>query len=188
MRAPSIPPTPPAAVLAFRSGPVLFTDPEHVAVATTLAEVRPTLEAAEAAAARGCYAVGFVAYEAAPAFDRALQVRASGPTPLAWFGVFRRRIALPLESLTPPPGAQGPPSRWAPSVPRGEYDRAIASIRQAIERGDVYQVNYTLRLRAPLRESGWDLFRRLRAAQPDTYAAWLHLGAAEVVSASPELF
>src|SRR5687768_1566817 len=52
-----------------------FADPARVIVATRLEDVRPALREAERAARAGLYAAGFVAYEAAPAFDAALAVR-----------------------------------------------------------------------------------------------------------------
>src|SRR5436305_10146451 len=67
--------------------------PEGVVLARTLAEVVPALQAIEAAVGRGLHAAGFLAYEAAPAFEPALAVRApSGRLPLLRFGLFRERV------------------------------------------------------------------------------------------------
>jgi para-aminobenzoate synthetase/4-amino-4-deoxychorismate lyase len=41
-------------------------------------------------------------------------------------------------------------SAWQPAIDREAYDVAVARIRDAIAEGDVYQVNYTFPLRAPL--------------------------------------
>jgi len=51
---------------------------------------------------QGLHAAGFVSYEAAPAFDRALSVREAPRFPLLWFGLFpaMETIALP-SSITP---------------------------------------------------------------------------------------
>jgi hypothetical protein len=84
-------------------GPLAFGPPVQVIEARALADVLPAVRAAEAAAeaaARaGRWVVGFVAYEAAPAFDPAMRVR-RGAGPLAWFGVHD----APLPSLSPGPG------------------------------------------------------------------------------------
>ena len=64
-----------------------------------------TIEAAEAAAARGLWAAGFVAYEAAPGLDPSLTVAGRRPDdpfaklPLAWFALFERQE----ETLLPEP-------------------------------------------------------------------------------------
>jgi len=156
-------------------------------------EVPGVLEAAEAAAARGLWAAGFVAYEAAPGLDASLVVRsrAEGDTfaqlPLAWFALFARcRDASPLE---PPAEAPDPmPSPWRPSVPREAYDAAVARIRERIAAGDTYQVNYTIRLHATIAGDDRGLYRDLALGQRGGYAAYLNAGRYHVLSASPELF
>ena len=61
----------------------------------SISDVMAILGEVEAAARRGWYAAGFVAYDAAPAFDSAFRVTAPSPPPgveatipLAWFGLF----------------------------------------------------------------------------------------------------
>ncbi len=81
---------------------------------------------------------------------------------------------------------------WASSLERPAWTDAVAAIRSAIARGDVYQVNLTRRLSAPLPE-GADalaLGRVLAAAHPAPHAVTLRLPAAgvSIASASPELF
>ena len=60
--------------------------PARVLVAHHIDEVKPVLEAVHAAAEAGHWCVGHVRYEAAPAFDAALQVHAADG-PLVWFEV-----------------------------------------------------------------------------------------------------
>src|SRR5262245_37380008 len=75
-----------------------FSQPREVLVATELSQVVPVLRAAEAAARAGNTAVGFIAYEAAPAFERVMQVAKSGRLPLAWFAVYE--TTSPTSSAT----------------------------------------------------------------------------------------
>lgn len=167
-------------------------EPAGVLEATSPSEVAGVLEAAEAAAARGLWVAGFVAYEAAPGLDPALRVRpreAEDPeatVPLAWFGMFeaRQETALP-DPPDEPVAAVGP---WAPSVGRADYDEAIGRIRDHIAAGETYQVNHTLRLHATLRGDPRGLYRDLCHAQRGAYGAYLDTGRHRVVSASPELF
>ncbi|MGZ8635428.1 MAG: aminodeoxychorismate synthase component I [Actinomycetota bacterium] len=178
----------PGAERAFR-----LVGPAGVVEARRPDEVPGAIRAAEAAAARGLWVGGFVAYEAAPGLDPALAVRDPAPgdpfggLPLAWFGLFEgREDVAPLE----PPGAsaveQGSP--WRPSVGRDAYDRAIATIRELIAAGESYQVNYTLRLRARIAGDEHGLYRDLALAQRGAFAAFLDAGRYRVLSASPELF
>src|SRR5690606_21000851 len=69
-----------------------FALPRQVLVAARLQEVTGVLHAVEAAARAGRWCVGWVRYEAAPAFDPALAVHAEaqgeGAPALAWFAVY----------------------------------------------------------------------------------------------------
>src|SRR3954471_11487059 len=68
--------------------------------ADSVGDVVPALRAVEDAVAAGAHAAGFVAYEAAPAFDPALATHPPDPRlPLLWFALFDRRIdADPADS------------------------------------------------------------------------------------------
>jgi len=152
------------------------------------------IEAAGSAAARGLWAAGFVAYEAAPGLDPELSVRVRAPDdpfadlPLAWFALFERKEDVPpLEParIEPPPAAGSP---WRPSVDRATYDAAVERIRELIAAGHTYQVNHTIRLRAVIHGDERGFYRDLCLAQRGGYAAFLDLGRYRVLSASPELF
>ncbi len=156
-------------------------------------EVADVLEAAESSAQRGLWVGGFVAYEAAPGLDPALEVRAREPgdpmadLPLAWFALFEGRE----ETLLPEPrdGAPSAPAGgWLPSVDRPAYDAAIAEIHERIAAGDTYQVNHTLRLRSTVAGDERGLYRDLCFSQRGAYGAYLNAGRYRVCSASPELF
>jgi len=172
-------------------GALTFHEPTEVISATRLEDVAPALARVEAAALKGRWAAGFVSYEAAPAFDSAFRVKESGPLPLLWFGVFERAVTGAPDSPLPALPAEDPPfdlGEWTQDVDAGEYHRCIGAIRDAIRDGAVYQVNYTLRLRAPFTGDPLALHRRLCAAQGSSYSAYLDLGRFSVLSASPELF
>ena len=171
-----------------------LTGPVGVVEAHRPDEVAGVLEAAASAAARGLWAGGFVAYEAAPGLNADLHVRdqpAEGPTahlPLAWFAMFEGREAVD----TPEPPLELPmtPSRspWRPSVPLERYEESVRWIRELIAAGETYQVNYTIRLHARVEGAERGLYRDLCLAQRGGYAAYLDTGRSRVLSASPELF
>jgi len=163
--------------------PLYFAAPRRVVEARTLEQVRPALAAVEAEAAAGRWAAGFLAYEAAPALDPALRALAAGPGPLAWFGIYDAPA-----TCAPPPLGEATLGALAPDVDRAAYLAAVERIRARIARGDVYQVNHTIRLRGPFRGDPLALHRRLRAAQGAGLGALVHLGDRAIVSTSPELF
>lgn len=178
----------PGAERSFR-----LAEPVGVLEARRPDEVPGVLEAAEAAAGRGLWAAGFVAYEAAPGLDPNLRVRGReqddvfADLPLAWFTMFaERRDAPPLE---PPASAPDPAANpWRPSADRRSYDAAIARIRNAIAAGETYQVNHTFRLHATVAGDPRGLYRDLALGQRGGYAVSLQAGPFHVLSASPELF
>ncbi|MEX2402114.1 MAG: aminodeoxychorismate synthase component I [Rhodothermales bacterium] len=175
-------------------GDVTFRSPVEVFVAREVRDVRHVLSRACRAAESGMHVAGFVAYEAAPAFDRAY--RAKEPNgPLVWMGVYDRSFASsPARrgSADVPDGASGRPSA-ALADARFAYDAAsyrdtIARLREHIREGDVYQINFTGPLDFVPESAPYRLFELLTARQPVPYAAFVDTGEIQVVSCSPELF
>lgn len=168
-----------------------FANPCEILQAHTLDQVRGVLDAVQSHAAQGRWCVGYVSYEAAPAFDAAFVVHASNG-PLAWFGVFDD--ALPWPEVL---GENEVRVDWQALMPRAAFDADIQTLHQAIAQGEMYQVNFTTQMQGQLsHDSGLDanraalsLFAALQRAQPNGYAAFLDTGdSGQVLSVSPELF
>ncbi|MGH7621091.1 MAG: anthranilate synthase component I family protein, partial [Gemmatimonadaceae bacterium] len=70
---------------------------------------------------------------------------------------------------------------------RGYLD-ALTRVREYIIAGDIFQANLSQRFEAPLTESPWELYQRLRAINPAPFAAYLDFAGVTVASASPERF
>jgi para-aminobenzoate synthetase/4-amino-4-deoxychorismate lyase len=163
----------------------LFSQPAAVCTAYHPAEVIPVLQAVESwVEKKAGYAAGFVAYEAAPAFDLALPAKPDERFPLLWFGLY----GPPKEIQAPPPAQAVSTAAWTPSVSEAEYRRCIHQIKAYIQAGHTYQVNYTLRLRAPAAFDPWALFGQLVRAQGAAYSAFIDTPDWLICSASPELF
>jgi para-aminobenzoate synthetase/4-amino-4-deoxychorismate lyase len=184
-----------------------FGEPLRVLSTRDLGEVRSVIDAAHEQALAGRWVLGFVRYEAAPAFDAAAVVCADTSQPLlAWFAVFEAPLA---QSPKAQPPAHAPTLHWPDGPLRAEFDRQLAVIHEAIRQGQVYQVNLTATLQAqsspslgpqdglagqsldaplPQAVQVQALFEALRRAQPRAYAAWLDAGEEQVLSVSPELF
>jgi len=174
----------PAASPEMRRQTRVFTMPIAVLEATTLDQVEAVLRAADDHVRQGRHAVGFVSYEAAPAFDPALTAPRPGVMPLAWFGIFEApRVQADAQALSDRPSVT-----WRERPSSMSHAEAVETIRAAIARGDVYQVNHTVRLDVNVHGDTGALYRRLIAAQGGGYGARLHTGRFEILSASPELF
>jgi len=74
------------------------------------------------------------------------------------------------------------------SFTRDAYLKAVERVREYIFAGDIFQANLSQRFDAPLTESPWTLYRRLRERNPAPFAAFLDFPEAVVLSASPERF
>lgn len=134
----------------------------------------------------GCTAVGFLAYEAAPAFDPALSTIADGDFPLLWFGLFKQPDEfdhLPIGRVTSPSKLS-----WRPSLTHDEYRSKIDAIHEYIQNGDTYQVNFSFRMRTNSEMNPPEVFDQLMTAQETRYAAFIDTGEWIILSASPELF
>jgi para-aminobenzoate synthetase/4-amino-4-deoxychorismate lyase len=196
-----------SAFFPLRSGNALsFEQPESVLVARRPGEVWPLLREVDAVLARGRrWVAGFLAYEAAAALDQSLTVRAPSALPLACFAVCSAPLRRPLgavlgrgsgaagtgkafEGERQPASAAAGGLSWTPSIDAATYADRLGRAREAIARGETYQVNLTWRLAAPFTGSAAALFGQMLAAQPVPHAAFVDLGAHALCSLSPELF
>ncbi|MGD9572563.1 MAG: aminodeoxychorismate synthase, component I [Thermoleophilia bacterium] len=91
--------------------------------------------------------------------------------------------------LPPPPVPREPPALES-TFTREAYEAAVARVIDYILAGDVFQVNLSRRLAAPLPAglTPFDLFRRLQAANPAPFGAYVASAGTVVASSSPERF
>jgi para-aminobenzoate synthetase / 4-amino-4-deoxychorismate lyase len=170
---------------------LVFDRPFRVLTATDPADVVPVLAEVERATEQGCWAFGYVAYEAAAGLDARLAVHPR-----------RRDDALPLAvfALTGAP-TEAPPVRpaagtrrayrltpWERNWTAAGHGADVARVRERIAAGDTYQLNLTVRMHAEAAGDLAELYADLAWAQRGSYAAYLDLGRFVVASASPELF
>lgn len=163
-----------------------YAEPLAIITAHTLDQVRPCLERVEKAVGEGLHAAGFIAYEAAPAFDPALVTcPPHSDLPLVWFGIYAKEQEQVRDEKDAPPPRLGP---WIPRVSRDEYEASLARLREWIASGDTYQVNFTFPMETTFEGSSRAWFQELCAAQRSAYSAYLDLGSHVILSLSPELF
>lgn len=163
-----------------------FANPLAVIAVHNTADILSALQDIESKVNNGLWAAGFVSYEASPAFDSALTVKAdNGDFPLLWFGIYNAPETIPAPALSNEETESIP---WQADISEDEYARGFAQIKEAIARGDTYQVNYTFRLRAPFHGDAWALFTRMARAQGSGYPVYVRTADWTICSASPELF
>ena len=181
---------------ATGEGGLELLSPQGQIEAWKVSDVAAVLAEAEAAARQGWYAAGFVAYEAAPAFDGAFRVRTGSPPgqtipslPLAWFGLFAesRPVEGHREASEAVPSDDTP---WRCDLDAATHAEDVDTIRRAIADGDAYLVNHTGRFRRPwvTTDDPFDLYSRLVAGHNGGYHAYLETTEWAVACGSPELF
>lgn len=184
-------PVPTVLLESFRAGEFdrsfRFDSPERIITAATQAEVIPALQEVEAAVEAGFHAAGFICYEAAPALNPDLPESRTSCLPLVWFGIFRERVEVAAGTA----GGSVSECVLSPltsSVCRDEHRAAVSAIRDYIEAGHTYQVNYTFRQRFRFGGDPFALYRRVCRNQQSAFSAWIDAGRYRIISASPELF
>lgn len=167
----------------------LFVEPLERLEASAVDGVRPLLDAVDTATRRGLHAAGYVAYEAAPAFDPALAAhpRLEG-LPLACFFLYRDPLRVPMAELSPPEGAGWAFGPWQPGCSREAYDGALERVRAWIAAGDTYQINLTFPMEARFEGAPFAAFLDLHRGQRSGECAFLNCGGHSILSLSPELF
>lgn len=168
---------------AENSQDLRFENPLRCIIAQQPEEVETALKALDEAVSKGFYVAGFMAYEAAYAFENIGSFRSDG-LPLVWFGVYE----APQQGLPAPTEAPANPLQ----ISGFEYDEAtytdrIRQIKQAIFEGDTYQINFTGQLTGECSEP-CAAYYALRPNQAVGYSAFLNLGKTQILSFSPELF
>ena len=171
---------------ATRKGLRVYSNPTEVIVCKSADEVSAALARIEAAVERGYHAAGFLAYEAAPAFDPAMVTHLPGAFPVLWFGIYER-VTVVDDSVSTPGGAYTL-GEWNAAVSKREYASAFAEIRERIAAGETYQVNFTYPTRASFHGDPVAWFQDMAAAQQADFTAYMDLGRYKILSASPELF
>ncbi|MNI26963.1 Aminodeoxychorismate synthase component 1 [compost metagenome] len=146
--------------------------------------MRPALVKIQEAVKQGYFAVGYVSYEAAPAFDPAFKVNGAAVMPLLWFGIYEGYSIVEADNA----GEHFRISSWKHTQSEDVYHANIGLIHEAIARGETYQVNYTTRLQAQFQGDDYSLYQELCAAQQGDYNAFLRMDGHSILSASPELF
>ena len=156
----------------------------EVVTAVAPAEVAPALAKVEAAVSeQGLHAAGYMAYEAAAAYDLSVHPPLADASPLLWFGLYAAAETVSL----PAPSASCQLSEWRPSLSVTDFRHAVGRIKAYIAAGHTYQVNLTFPLQSEFHGDPWTLFQQLVAQQAGC-AAYLDTGRFVICSVSPELF
>jgi len=173
---------------------LLFQAPREIVTCTDLDGVAACLARLEEAQSEGLHAAGYLAYELGFAFEDKLRQRFEETgEPLLWFGLYdtpEKLDPMAARALLAEAAGDGAAATGALQfdMDRGDYDDAFRQVRDHLARGDIYQVNLTMRARFAHQGAPERLFLDLLRRQPVEFAAFLRLEDRTVLSLSPELF
>lgn len=164
-----------------------FTQPLKELKTRDLSEVADLLAQVESYQEQGYYVVGYVSYEAAPAFEEKLAVHKAPLLAeyLLYFTVHDRVETSPIPLTYEEVDL---PSKWREQTSAEDYEKAISQIHHHLRQGDTYQVNYTVQLKQDLSANPFAIYNRMVVEQEAGYNAYVEHDEMAVISMSPELF
>ena len=164
-----------------------FTQPIKELKTRNVTEVADLLAQVESYQEQGYYVVGYVSYEAAPAFEEKLAVH---PAPLLgeYLLYFTVHDSVEKSSIPLTYDEVDMPSNWQEVTSAADYEKAIAQIHHHLRQGDTYQVNYTVQLKQDLSANPFAIYNRMVVEQEAGYNAYVEHDEMAVISMSPELF
>ena len=162
-----------------------FEKPKRIISCNKIDEVETCLREIEAELGKGRYLAGFISYEAGYAFENKLKNKSRYPFPLIWFGIFRK-----IKELNQIPNIKRryKIDKFSLNISEIEYKDSIHKIKRFIEKGDTYQVNFTMKYKFNFSGSALNLYQDLRERQPVPYSAYIRGNGFKILSFSPELF
>jgi len=181
----------------------LFLDPVRVLTAHDATELRQLFDELDSLIEQGHFVAGYFVYECGEylvglnplSIDRE---HCAGP--LAWLGVYARRVvfdhasglfdgALPVSRSESEGGVpQGLLRIDGLAISAEEYARGFATIQGHLSAGDTYQVNFTTTVEGSVLGSPLAVYDQMLRRQPVSFAAYVNLPEETVLSFSPELF
>ena len=164
-----------------------FTQPIKELKTRDLAEVADLLAQVESYQEQGYYVVGYVSYEAAPAFEEKLAVH-KAPLLAEYLLFFTVHDSVETTPIPLTYDEVDLPSNWQEVTSAEDYEKAIEQIHHHLRQGDTYQVNYTVQLKQDLSANPFAIYNRMVVEQEAGYNAYVEHDEMAVISMSPELF
>jgi para-aminobenzoate synthetase/4-amino-4-deoxychorismate lyase len=182
----------------------LFLNPVEVVSADTPDQLQALFRWIESARQRGLHLAGYFAYECGYHLEyRSRRDSRPAPStsdslPLAWLGAYAEPFIFDhAEGVFPGPAPPIVPSVATPEIfaeetsldiSQDDYTQKILAIKQYIEAGDTYQVNFTDSVTVSTPHDAASSFAVLSQSQPVAYSSLLNVSGHHILSLSPELF
>lgn len=171
-------------LIQFKGQSLSFAHPHALIICRRPADLMSAFEKMEYWLSKGSYVAGFVSYEAGYCLERCLASKENYDFPLMCMGVYSApepsRLLIHKKDFT---------LRNARlSCSFRDYAQHIQRIREYIQKGDVYQITYCLKLFCDISGSVNSLYGHLLQEHPVPYAAYIEHDPWKILSFSPERF
>jgi para-aminobenzoate synthetase / 4-amino-4-deoxychorismate lyase len=182
---------------------LLFLDPVEELVAWTREDLDKVLSQIDRHTVEGKFVAGFFHYECGEHFVGLPSKKPAGEhqdEPLAWLGVFSMAVEfqhhggvirghLPVDQVAVEIANQSPIiTADGLEISKEEYGGKLSRIREYLNAGHTYQVNFTDRIRGDVNAEPLAIYETLLQQQPVPFAAYLNRPSGAILSFSPELF
>ena len=176
----------------------LFLNPIEILQLNSLCEIKTFFDKIETYIQKGYYAAGYFNYEAGFAFEATFS-KFVVEKPLAWIGIYKKPYIYNHQKHCwegNSPNLQFITKTISKKLLRDigiditiqQYQKNIARIKEFIQKGDTYQINFTTKLHFSYETSISHLFVKLKEQQPVPYSAWVNTDKHNFLCFSPELF
>ena len=172
----------------------LFHSPVDCIAVYNFCDIESAFQSLEAYRKKGYYLSGYCSYELGYDWLDLQELHGfESKYPLLYFGVFEAPIRIShheVEEVIRQEASKGLTAlhNFQFSEDYCNYQEKIRAIHDLLERGELYQLNYSIRLNFELEGSISGLYHSLQSTQKTDYTAWLHWPEYSILSFSPEQF
>lgn len=171
-----------------KKGWLVFDNPVEIVTSSNIKEIIPSLKKIDSLVRKGFWAAGYISYEAIPAFDIAGSAYSPDDFPLIYFGLFKKPKIQKEIIINEIEKKEKHNLKWEAELSEQKYLDSVARIKRYIEEGDVYQINFTFRMRCFFDINPLLYFVNIYNSHPVPYAVYSDLDKYVICSFSPELF
>ena len=173
---------------AFPYKVLVFENPLEVLKLETSSQLTSFFDKLQNFVKRGFYACGFLTFELGYLLENRLKkLLRKFNLPLAWFAIYSNPTFLFLNPSELKENKFGIDS-IALNISKNTYLGDLKKIKEYISSGDVYQVNYTFKLKFTFKGHPLELFYSLLFSQRCRYGFYIEEDDFLITSLSPELF
>ena len=169
----------------------LLSDPVDIITCRDPGGARECLLTLDKKLEQGFAAAGFITYEAGLSLANVTDRFPRTGFPAIYLGIYDRisytdaPLLIPRVPLHPTLVDR---DSFSTDVTQTAFYDAVNTIRELIAEGEVYQVNFTIRMSVTAQAAAHIIYRHIRQSHPVSYGGFIRFGSSSLITQSPELF